>query len=1380
MYREIYIAARAIRSMMDIWKVPPIIAALGMLLSSALWTAGAVDGDQAIPDLSVEDLSIEGSKDGIKVKVKVANLGGAASDQTALVLRDENDLEAGSSVLISRLMVQSIGPGQIWTKEVDWGGVKGPTHRIWAIIEVPDSSGDLDPWNNVRATIVELPRIEIIGSPMDGDPSPGTIGTVFSGVSSPMPLEIHYSGLTDPSLVYAYFDTPGGGSTFTQTDPDGVTRISLDLGSFQPGDHDLAVRVTASGRGLGDNVTTFRCREVPAWIASLGSYSAMFDPEEGCYVFRGTTDLPEHRRDVQIEGIGREAPLSLCGGDSDLQFTVRVMTDMTTTIEVSGSVRFSIGDSEKTVRITGTAFSRSPDGPLEFSLQGHEDAEFGIEGPTGPDDLFIGNGIGGEVPLIELPRITGNISATLHLSLASGRMTATMRTGLTLGGNLTQTISGQMAGLDSAVTEVRERVVWGTVHELMSDGKWKDGGAVDCYLNVSATDLGFTTGEGSGRGIHGLSPVEADGGNISYVAIPWEPDSNRSVKYVSGGDEIVVHSSNIYKSDPVGIALADGRAMVAWTEGWYTSEWKDAYSRLRVRCSVQNEVGGPFSNHTTFGDSTTRSPQLLSLAGGEARAALLHLTDPDGDAATLDDPFLTLEFYNGSGWSSPAMIGDRTTKGPYTAFPDDLGGLISASAATAGGLEISWAGQEIGQRLSTWTSVNGTVLSISAGRSGSGRSFVAYSFSDPFERGTILTAREIRSNLSLGPEQRLDLTDGVIGHLRMMAGPDGVLTLSWTDSRDSIDTIRATVLDQGIGSQGWLKPLSAKSDPGLKLSFGSIPMGDGGFAFGWLDPSTEDGRHGIGEGVPFFGSWDLSDACDIVDVTETLPDEYATGQTFVVYADLESRGLGTVSSVQVDLLKVIRESISGNVTTNIAASKVVEVERSSEIEFPVTVSENQLGLYIVCGGPGWYGPDHVSSYYLSLPAISDPGFLSVDYTTEHNGDVVATAKLENGGAMATGERRLLLMGSSPTLPMVFPGHVREPALLRPQEGGTLLNSTKVNLGSYESRTLELRARAAPGVRLVWMQLEMRPWEGSGTSHPFIARCLPDIRGAMNGSVFVREGSDPNVRISVRNWGTCAISELPASGEPLLKGLVQLEPIDEYTLELIDGSGDVLGSRIFDISDLRPGEEVVLDEERVRDLLRSEGAPIGIAGYWDGDLPLAASTVAWTMERRIFMLPTPPEASLTVPEIGTATSSRTMTLKAINGQNRSVQSMVVVLYDGLPSDGIVVSSILVPEIGPLANVSMKFDIGLPEGRYMLTVEAFVPDMGSPDGSIVWKAVGRRSGEYAIKNVSDDRPEAKPKATDQEVQRALIMSGALSAAIFVGAVANRAVEESRRER
>jgi hypothetical protein len=68
----------------------------------------------------------------------------------------------------------------------------------------------------------------------------------------------------------------------------------------------------------------------------------------------------------------------------------------------------------------------------------------------------------------------------------------------------------------------------------------------------------------------------------------------------------------------------------------------------------------------------------------------------------------------------------------------------------------------------------------------------------------------------------------------------------------------------------------------------------------------------------------------------------------------------------------------------------------------------------------------------------------------------------------------------------------------------------------------------------------------------------------------------------------------------------------------------------------------------------------------------------------------------------------------------------------------------------------------------------------EGAVEWKESWRRSGEFTVMNITEGDGGDNGKASEKDLERALIIAFGMGSVIVVGAMANRAYEESRKKR
>jgi hypothetical protein len=412
--------------------------------------------------------------------------------------------------------------------------------------------------------------------------------------------------------------------------------------------------------------------------------------------------------------------------------------------------------------------------------------------------------------------------------------------------------------------------------------------------------------------------------------------------------------------------------------------------------------------------------------------------------------------------------------------------------------------------------------------------------------------------------------------------------------------------------------------------------------------------------------------------------------------------------------------------------------------------------------------------------VSNVQFQKVDYSSPGHGVVEVEVGLKNRGALPTGVRQLTVMGTAPTLPMLFPGKVKEPQLLREREGGMVLNKTNLYLGPYEEGTYKLSVDSVPGIRLVWVEIDGGIVDGRSLSEPYVAICLPVVESTLETPIIVAQGSAPAASIVVRNRGGCSVADmLPLQGIPGTNGLYPHLPPGDLGIDIRDRSGKDIDHCDVDIMALGPGGSMEEELRGCTDWASLPKGPLVLVGDWGDDLPMTAGVVSPPSVDPIVQVPELPDLLLTRPEVESYFESHVMAINVSNPTDRSLPCLVLVLYDGLPSDAVTVSSMLLDGLGPGENASASLPIHLPEGRYFMTVGSSLPAGSPSEGLVSWIPNAERSGEYIVKNSTVVPPDGNV-ASDEDTQRALIMAGGIAVLIVVAAISNKAFEESRKEK
>lgn len=1359
---------------------PARFCAIGamVLLLSLPAIAGSSGISNMAPDLTITGFNVTSSVDGYSVWLSVRNTGRFPSEQVWASVFDEADPVTGSGSQIARISVVTLDPGQEFSRSVDWFPTSGGSHRLWAVLDVDNRALETDKMDNAATIDVELPGIHDVHSPADGDPDPMTIGTAFSGVEAEFPFAISYSGDPDPGMVKAYLQLGDGKMEYAPTGSDGISLAFLDTGLMDPGLYKIMADVTISGMRWTDNDSVLAVREVPYWISSMGSYKASFDRASREYIFTGVRDLPTHTASIEIDGFGSSVPVKLCAGPSDVYIEVRVLTDGTTTVSARASIAVDIGGDARTITMEGRVFGPGPEEDMVLFMHGEGEMNVSLV-RSDPGGVLIEPFPGASFPLLDPPDLGGKASSTVELRMGSGSLTAAANVSLEMKGEGLQALSDASWGLDSPYSVIITSLEWDTIHTLEDRGRWSVKGGAVGKASPYFWDLGLSFGDlpqgfapGSSRG---LSVLDMSGGNLSSVMIHKETESITGITYIEGERELRLHRSNLYKSTPRSVRLPDGNVLISWTEATsYSEDPVERYSSLRAMYGILDIISGDLEGPFSASGSTSFSPFPV-LMHGSGDPALFHIIDDDSDPRTRDDMRLVMSGFEGRDIAWMANVTEGNVSHAIAGF-----GSIDGDAVIGwmDGRSIGLARVRENGTSSHFAPVTpgGQVISIDIGPFGDGSLALAYS---TLGKGEALCSVEVLS-LSIdgtpvsGPDTIMSGLS-VMDSVSIMSDPFGGLSLSFRESRQGTDSVYVSMARAGNGPVEWLPPLRIAADAGVKLSPNLLPLGDGAYKIGWIDPPEPPGRsNGTYSGRPFIAEFDLSHAADVVHASHSLKGSYVPGDMVVVSAQFQNRGFRPDAEVTVEFIKAVRDPLTGMVAGQSTGTRTASFDSLSglaSLDVPMLVSENQLGVHVMVVSPRWAGPDHESSAYLSIPAVADPVIEDVSYLEGGNGSLRIDVTLNNRGSLSTGNRRLSVLSTDRTLPTALPDRIFEPSLLRKDDPYSRMDNMTVHIGPFERRTYTFDLVLGAGVGDVRVGLEGRPWEEDTLSdkvHRHVVLPRITTRGGSTGTV--HSSRSQGIHLLIANEGACSIGDvLDLHTYNRTSGLVPLIP--SSSVDIVHATGTLTS---IEVTDIGPGSilhHVILDG---LEGLSHESGVLELVPEWDGRMQMLMGMGSVEMGLSVMVVPSA-TLNFTHPHsIDTVLMTHRYALGVNNTSERTVRVLVLNLHNGLPGEGELISSVILMGLRPgeVRNASIPLNIG--EGVFFLHLEILEMDRTGNGG---WDVILSHSGEFLIR---DQEVPVKngDKATPREIESSLIIAGSLAIAIILLALLNRAYEEFRK--
>ncbi|MGA1821175.1 MAG: CARDB domain-containing protein [Thermoplasmatota archaeon] len=1371
------------------------LVVIAMVLVILTLAAGTGRAESESPDLSVISLNVIPRINHYEISVVIRNLGGSSTEPADGSIFDEHDLRTGEEELITNFQIPSLDPGEDYTGKFSWTRETTGYHRLWVTADVEGRINEIDKENNVAFKLIQLPAVNEISASFDGMPDHDASGRYISGISTPVNFSIGFSGLSMPDLLRVYASIDGGPSRYAPTGSGGISHITYDMGDLHPGVHSLEVNATSSGFPMEKERLLLSVGGIPQWFSNLSHRKSDFNSSLSAYVLTGYVDIPTMTFIPDLQGVDDMDPLEIFADQRDLYMTAYILLDGTTTIEIDGDARIETPSSSATYRLSGRGYFPSPHDDLEITVGGSGEVEIDLGSMMRPGkiDYEILDNL--SIPLVFSPILKGSSGADLELGLsASGEVSVTGGLGIDAGGNDESTIGCGLYGPDNPIIYSNMEVEWSTTHHIAGAGSsWAGQGSVTSVINAGMVDVG----------ISGYDPVEEENvsdmgfdlsegldGSIGSAYIPVEAGSISSVYHVSGDDIELVHQSNLYKSNPGLSYLSENRTLVVWAEaGSYSTDMMERASSMRLFASLGNSTGGFGESEPLFHSASTDSRPVIVRDDTGSVAALFWQRDLDGDIRTRDDNRIMFSKYQADSWSEPEVISRN----------EGANLLPTAFYSTNGDI---WAAWSIDGRIAyrvyifddgRWSDIkylkhldaegvlynprmaggHGDLPDLVYVRSGMGweNDFVVVSRTGDRARESLLSDERIITQSDYWMENPSGYKD-----------KDDVLHVVWRERNGGDGEIFASRSIADATSTRWLPKLRITDDSAIQLAPSLVPAGKGVYMMGWYSlaaPSQSVNQSEIGKFD--LGEKNLSMAAEVVSLTLSS-DDYEIGDTVFLNAEVRNMGMSRDSEITIVLRRLMRDPASGEKIVYDLSWKTVTFRSMLEIknvDFPVTIAEHQLGLYVVTEGPRWGSPAYSSSRFISLSAVQDPtiGPVRIFGNVVFGEEISVQVRIDNPGKVQTGSRRVSLMETEPALPRVFQGNIYEPVNFDPSSPGHEVNRTNVNVGPGSSHTVTMNYTVAPGRYRIWIEMETYPWEddprrSSGTTEIV---CLPSYGIETNNDLHLVDDLEYfSAAAVIVNHGGCRMADLPVPEHGMQYGMVN--PSMNLTLysNFTSNSWTYMGSDPVDVMDLEPGGEMIIPLEY--------GGQRPVRGFIDHTASLDGFRIeAGRVRQAISRIIVQEKGGISLvsePAVCVKTGiGNCLTLEVGSQDQRHYRAVFLTIYDGYIQDDVVKSQGIATGTGSAGIRSIDVPLNLEEGYYTITIviSVYPPDARSSDGS---DSVTVYEGLYHIV-VEEPAPQdgIEEEGYDWDrVQRAALIAIALAMMVIGAAVALKFTDKS----
>jgi hypothetical protein len=572
--------------------------------------------------------------------------------------------------------------------------------------------------------------------------------------------------------------------------------------------------------------------------------------------------------------------------------------------------------------------------------------------------------------------------------------------------------------------------------------------------------------------------------------------------------------------------------------------------------------------------------------------------------------------------------------------------------------------------------------------------------------------------------REIERTTGYISGLHSTCDVVSIPLITWTVDEGYGGDVHISTLCETGPAGNWTEPLPLDSDASTQIDPVLLSTGKGSFLATFIEID------GSGENLSIVRTLeeiDLSNAGSIIDSGYELLGDYKKWESVNIYVKVRNDGLSDDGRIYVNLDRESRDPTSGEIARISVASKLVQFSGPGqviEVEFTTTLVEHQL-RYSVWTAAGWGDPPAlISEDHVDLPVTADPRIDTLSASHPVDGEMVSKVTLEvrNSGLVAVDPLIIEVLADVGSELDDITGSGLEPAGIRKVEDARSLNRTSDGLGSQTVERYVMNITLEPGRNVIWAALTM-PDGRRSIRGPIFVDLFPKLSLVQGEALILLEkdsplslgfelmnngpvdkfpgGNDTGLNLSVtikEKEGSTILgpfllnSSIPSPGNistvPFSTSLKDLEPgYYKITLSVSDMSG-IPGSRSGDTN-------------QEMDLLILEKANISITGRVEGDLGFRG---------------------------------REFLMNISNPSNRTIGICRVVLFNGYPNDGVVVSEGFILDVEPNGTgyVSLPFD--LDTGLYFLSISASTSSY--VDTNVPWKETVMNN--ISFEHVIEDSP------------------------------------------
>jgi hypothetical protein len=557
-----------------------------------------------------------------------------------------------------------------------------------------------------------------------------------------------------------------------------------------------------------------------------------------------------------------------------------------------------------------------------------------------------------------------------------------------------------------------------------------------------------------------------------------------------------------------------------------------------------------------------------------------------------------------------------------------------------------------------------------------------------------------------------NIWDGVGGDLEMSSNSDQVL------------------------SDKWSEPLRLTSDEDLEMDPAIFKNDLGTYTLGMI-PITHLSDNGSMNSPQVFTEQNLSWGADAVSLDLDPGPGSSPGTLIRASVLVEYRGMTPYGRVRVDIYRILKDKDTGGQTLELWDSDMVEfsaIGQTAQVEFTVPVKEFQYGLVAVTG-PAITGiPAHSTQRFSSLPAIPDLEILTMDVasTSPQSSSASIEVSVKNWGTVSSGQRELVIGSSRPTAPLLFENGSYEPLFLRERDVHAELNSSQFDIPAGATIEVVMNISLSPGMNGVWSVVKGPNWLPNPESQDYLViPSFPHLELSVDRPWQAKDKNESiDVKVVIENTGSWPVNvSYLDPGPVLVKGLRENLPSYSAYINGIFLDKVPIFSERKNISGLGPGENIYLnwtlpDPGIIGEVEVMVGLSDGTNFISDGiDDDWRGFNIIITSKPELDLV------SISQSMVGLSYDS-SLKVQFFNPTGYMIDVVHITLYNGFPSDDVIISEAIVVEVGPGQYGEITLYFPLEEGQYILTTTAEASVVTGDGRNMGWLEMARLESDIKI--------------------------------------------------